>query len=263
MTRYPFVPRSNVHLEPGQLWSVPLRDGRFGCGRVLAIDRSAAYGGRTLFTGALHDWVGTDAPTSAAIAGSPVIAVGRAHVRVIADGGGEVLGMRPLGVDGIEVPDQVSTFWGPAYPEQRLARRFIDGDPPPTAEVRVVGSPLTDEMLAPSPTGRGTVQFLSRLTDDDFRRLGAWFADYPEMGRAPTGPTTARSGISSSCGSSRRCAASRPMRSGIISPRATASASAADLDGSASGRPSAPSTSPSWAVPRSSVALPRGPAEEP
>ena len=182
MTRYPFVPRSNVHLEPGQFWSVPLPDGRFGCGRVLAIDRSGAYGARTLFTGALHDWVGTDVPTSAAIAGSPVIAIGRAHVRVIADGGGEVLGLRPLGGDGIEVPDQVSTFWGPAYPGQRLARRFIDGDPPPTAEVRVVGSPVTDEMLAPSATGRGTVQFRSRLTDDDFRRLGAWFADYPEMG---------------------------------------------------------------------------------
>ena len=120
VTRYPFVPRSNVHLEPGQFWSVPLPDGRFGCGRVLAIDRSGAYGARTLFTGALHDWVGTDVPTSAAIAGSPVIAIGRAHVRVIADGGGEVLGLRPLGGDGIEVPDQVSTFWGPASPGHAL-----------------------------------------------------------------------------------------------------------------------------------------------
>ena len=26
---YPFVPKSNVQLAPGQFWSIPLSDGRF------------------------------------------------------------------------------------------------------------------------------------------------------------------------------------------------------------------------------------------
>ena len=44
-----------------------------------------------------------------------------------------------------------------------------------------MSSPLTDEMLRPSPTGRGVVQFDHRLTDDDFHLLGEWFRAYPEM----------------------------------------------------------------------------------
>ena len=32
---YPFVPKSNRWLEPGQFWGVPLRSGRHACGRVL------------------------------------------------------------------------------------------------------------------------------------------------------------------------------------------------------------------------------------
>jgi hypothetical protein len=44
-----------------------------------------------------------------------------------------------------------------------------------------VESPLTAEMLRPSLTGRGVVQFRSLLTDDDFRQLGEWFRLYPEM----------------------------------------------------------------------------------
>ena len=37
MPKYPFEPRSNVHLRPGQFWGVPLSDGRWACGRVLAV----------------------------------------------------------------------------------------------------------------------------------------------------------------------------------------------------------------------------------
>lgn len=33
----PCAPRSNVHLRPGQYWALPLSDGRFGCGRVMAV----------------------------------------------------------------------------------------------------------------------------------------------------------------------------------------------------------------------------------
>jgi hypothetical protein len=32
---YPFTPKWNRYLLPGQFWAVPLSDGRFGCGRVM------------------------------------------------------------------------------------------------------------------------------------------------------------------------------------------------------------------------------------
>ncbi len=44
-----------------------------------------------------------------------------------------------------------------------------------------MASPLTDDMLAPSISRRGFVQFDRRLTDADFERLAAWMRGYPEM----------------------------------------------------------------------------------
>lgn len=135
MTSYPFVPKSNAQLEPGQFWSIPLSGGRFACGRVLRIDRDARYGARTLFVGAILDWVGEVPPTDHAIAGRPILEVGRAHVRVIGDGGGLVVGVRALAADGITVPSQINSYWGSAYPTARAERRFIAGDPPPALSI--------------------------------------------------------------------------------------------------------------------------------
>jgi hypothetical protein len=75
----------------------------------------------------------------------------------------------------------VDTYWGDGYAVARAEQRFIAGDPPPTSDFRQVRSPLTDEMLRPSLTGRGVVQFDRRLTDDDFRLLGEWFRAYPAI----------------------------------------------------------------------------------
>jgi len=179
---FPFIPKSNAQLEPGQFWSIPLSDGRFGCGRVLRIDRDRSYGARILFVGAVLDWVGDAPPTAEAIAGRPILGVGVMHVRGISYGGGAVIGERPLGADGIEPPvGSVGTHWGEGFPTLRAERRFIAGDPPPAAERRHVSSPLTDEMLRPSPTGRGVIQFDRLLTDADFERLSEWMSRYPEM----------------------------------------------------------------------------------
>ncbi len=158
-----------------------MADGRFGCGRVLRVDTGRPSGGRTRFIAAILDWVGDSPPSSEAIAGSAVLNVGNAHVRLISFGGGAILGERPLAADGIEPPATVDTYWGDGYAVARAERRFIAGDPPPTSDFRQVSSPLTDEMLRPSLTGRGVVQFDRRLTDDDFRVLGEWFRAYPEM----------------------------------------------------------------------------------
>jgi internalin A len=181
MARYPFVPRTTAHLAPGQIWSIPISDGRFGCGRVLRMDPDRAYGARVLFVGAILDWIGDRPPTPEAIAGRPAIAVGVAHVRSIPAGGGQIVGERPLELDGIEAPANLSAHWGTSFPVWRVERRFIHGDPPPTADFRHVRSPLTAEMLRPSTTGRGTVQFDSLLTDDDFATLANWLRQYPEM----------------------------------------------------------------------------------
>lgn len=178
---YPFVPKSNVALEPGQFWSVPLSDGRFGCGRVLAVNREAAYGRRTTFVGALLDWVGSEPPTFEAIAGARILEAGGAHVQVVGEAGGAILGLRPLELDGLEAPERITTYWGNRYAVARAERRFIAGDPPPAFERREVASPLTDEMLRPSARGRGVVQFRTLLTDEDFGRLAEWLRAYPEM----------------------------------------------------------------------------------
>jgi hypothetical protein len=181
MTTYPLIPKTNAQLSPGQFWSIPLSDGRFGCGRVLRVDRDQAVGGRTRFIGAILDWVDDAPPSSESIAGSPLLEVGNAHVRLISFAGGAILGERPLSVDGIEPPTSVDTYWGDGYAMVRAELRFIAGDPPPISDFRQVSSPLTPDMLEPSPTGRGVVQFDRRLTDDDFRLLGEWFRPYPDM----------------------------------------------------------------------------------
>jgi hypothetical protein len=178
---FPFVPKSNTHLEPGQFWSIPLSDGRFACGRVLRIDRDREYGARSMFVAGLLDWVGSEPPTSESIAGAALLDVGHARVELVTHREGVILGQRDLALDGLEAPASISSYWGRTFGFERAERRFVAGDPPPKAERRRVSSPLTDEMLRPSATGRGVVQFNQLLTDADFERLADWLRAYPEM----------------------------------------------------------------------------------
>jgi len=112
----PFEPKSNAHLEPGQFWAIPLSNGTFACGRVLAVshtpDPSIPVNSRAFLAGLLG-WVGDEPPTSDAIAGAPLIAQGFAHVLTIRRSGGLILGRRPLEVDGMA-------------PRLWLARPFTD-----------------------------------------------------------------------------------------------------------------------------------------
>jgi hypothetical protein len=105
---YPFEPKSTARLEPGQFWGVPLSDGRFACGRVLAVPRQPdplIPVSSRIFLAGLHGWVGDAPPTSADIAGVGLLAQGFAHIRAIREHGGSLLGMRPLEADGL-VPDR-------------------------------------------------------------------------------------------------------------------------------------------------------------
>lgn len=98
---YPFVPKSNAYLVPGQFWGIPLSDGRYACGRVLDIDRDAAYGRRTSFLAGLMDWCGDTPPTAERIAGMRILEQGEAHIKTILENGGEILGCRRLEADGL------------------------------------------------------------------------------------------------------------------------------------------------------------------
>lgn len=99
--QYPFVPKSNSQLIPGQFFNVHLKNGKHACGRVLAVpSRNMKYGGRTTFLAGLMDWVGDTQPTAESIAGHKIIKQGQAHVGIIGAHGDGILGYRAPELDG-------------------------------------------------------------------------------------------------------------------------------------------------------------------
>ena len=108
---YPFEPKSNAYLLPGQFWGVPLSDGRWACGRVLAIKKEPDNyfpGNSRTFLAALADWEGDEPPTADGISGREVVAQGWAHVLTIQKNGRLILGHRDLALDGIRGLRQVT-----------------------------------------------------------------------------------------------------------------------------------------------------------
>lgn len=101
---YPFEPKSNAYLRPGQFWGLPLSDGRWACGRVLGLPTEGdPYfpGGTRAFLAGLMDWIGNVEPDADSIGGHAVVAQGWAHVKTIRLNGGCILGERPLEADAI------------------------------------------------------------------------------------------------------------------------------------------------------------------
>ena len=107
---YPFRPKSTSALEPGQFWAVPIAGGNFGCGRVLQLGGSEVPSKRRAFFGGLQDWIGDAPPTAESIAGSGIARFGIMHLKAITEVGGEILGHRPLDLDGIALPVQHSAY---------------------------------------------------------------------------------------------------------------------------------------------------------
>jgi hypothetical protein len=154
---YPFEPKSAISLRSGEFWGVPLRDGSFGCGRVL--QPAAGYPGasRVTFYGALLNWHGQQHPTEQAISGCKCIAQGKMHIKSLKNFGSPILGWRPLDIEeispaivlsglgdpsgmvmrGIE-PIRVRTkadadlpsqsFWGIGYIMALAEHRFLSGE---------------------------------------------------------------------------------------------------------------------------------------
>jgi hypothetical protein len=102
---YPLRPKSTSSLEPGHFWAVPLGGGYFGCGRVLQLGGSQIGTKRSAFFGGLQDWIGDAPPTPESIAGSGIARFGVMHLKSITEIGGEILGVRPLDLDGIVLPE--------------------------------------------------------------------------------------------------------------------------------------------------------------
>ena len=97
--KFPFVPKSTSHLEPGQFFSIELPSGGFGCGLVLQLkEKSGKRDSRQLIVG-LTDWFGDSIPKAADAANSEVIAHGQVHVKTVGEVGGKILGIVPIGAD--------------------------------------------------------------------------------------------------------------------------------------------------------------------
>lgn len=127
-TGYPWVPRSNAHLEPGEFWSIPLRDGRFACGVVLGVPRGPdgelPVVNTRAFLGGLLAWTGDEPPTPEAIDRAAVVAQGFVHVRTILETGGAILGrarepVRPL---RWRSPGRPGSAGGPGWVYEGIAR---------------------------------------------------------------------------------------------------------------------------------------------
>jgi hypothetical protein len=110
---YPFLPKSNRSLRPGQFWSIPLACGRFACGRVLAVPPAAEKNRREFYAGLL-DWAGDAPPTFASIAGRRIIEQGLAHIKTFTAHNVPIRGCRPLALDQVELPLTVAqACWQP------------------------------------------------------------------------------------------------------------------------------------------------------
>ncbi len=100
---YPFKPKTNKDLIPGQFWGIPLRNGKYACGRVIELPpKGYGPGERVHFLVGLMDWVGDELPTSESIAGHKILDQGVAHLITIWKNGEKILGQRSLEFDNLE-----------------------------------------------------------------------------------------------------------------------------------------------------------------
>jgi len=107
-------PKSTDSIDQGQYWAVPLENGGFGCGVVLAKVSNQGKTDTRLFLAGLLNWFGDSQPTLNQIQRAPVIETGVAHIKSITETGGEIIGS---GYEVLSTPkeventDSIST-WG-------------------------------------------------------------------------------------------------------------------------------------------------------
>ncbi|MDQ8734217.1 Imm26 family immunity protein [Paenibacillus sp. LHD-38] len=116
--KYPFKPKTNKFLTPGQFWAIPLQNEKFACGRVIQVTKSYMASPTKTFLAGLMDWVGDAPPKSEDIAEKKTLIQGVAHIKAIHETGLQemIIGYRPLEIDFIE-PDyfRSQTGYQPEY----------------------------------------------------------------------------------------------------------------------------------------------------
>jgi hypothetical protein len=111
---YPFKPKSNSKLEPGQFWSIKLENGEYACGLVLSVPPRENRDTKTVFVGLLS-WHGKTKPTSEVLEGSnlEIIDQGEAHVKTITSFGESIEGKIELHKAKIVIANEVDSNYGP------------------------------------------------------------------------------------------------------------------------------------------------------
>lgn len=93
---YPFVPKSTRFLTRGQFWSIPLADGRFGAGCVVGAHISEGKPSARMFIAGVVQWAGDRPPCAENLQGKSIVEFAFAHLKAIAETGGEILGCADL-----------------------------------------------------------------------------------------------------------------------------------------------------------------------
>ncbi|HEY0008661.1 MAG TPA: hypothetical protein VGB55_08050 [Tepidisphaeraceae bacterium] len=106
--RFPFVPKSTAFLREGQCWAVPLADGRYGCGYIVAVYPSE----RRMFLAGLTNWFGEKLPVPADLAGHFVIEQAMAHIKTITENGRQILGCCDTPLKVVAKQCDPYTTWG-------------------------------------------------------------------------------------------------------------------------------------------------------
>jgi hypothetical protein len=89
---YPFTPKSTSYLEQGQYWPIPLNNGKYACGVVLAkLEENGKTETRSFYAGLL-DWCDSIPPHPDAISNAKVLKKGALHVKAISKAGSQIEG---------------------------------------------------------------------------------------------------------------------------------------------------------------------------
>jgi len=93
---YPFIPKSTTKFEPGQFWPIPLSNGEYCCGVVLAKLSTNDKIETRVFYAALLDWHGNTAPTKDSIKGCKYLKAGALHIKAISEINSQITGQTNL-----------------------------------------------------------------------------------------------------------------------------------------------------------------------
>ncbi|MCB1664119.1 MAG: hypothetical protein H7A02_01160 [Pseudomonadales bacterium] len=111
---YPIKPKSTSTMVQGQFWSVPIGDGRFSCGVVLALVEKSGKKDPRIFLAGLLDWVGPLPPSAEELDKCSVLEKGFAHIKTITETGGALLGKLEINLGSPEVVSETDSIntWG-------------------------------------------------------------------------------------------------------------------------------------------------------